>query len=44
MDGARQFRMDEGSIAGQHGGEPHVNFETIDANGDVIANNHVPLK
>jgi len=45
-DGLRQFRMDPGSVAGEHGpAVPHVHFEIFDGGTAVrpATNNHVPL-
>jgi RHS repeat-associated protein len=44
-DGARQFRIDNGSITGAHNpGVPHVHLETISPGSKVpIANNHIPF-
>jgi hypothetical protein len=46
QDGLRQFRMDNGSIAGAHApGVPHVHFETYRFEKTKFeANNHVPIK
>ncbi|WP_231663626.1 hemagglutinin repeat-containing protein, partial [Ralstonia solanacearum] len=43
-DGAREFRIDPGSLAGAHDpGVPHLHFGTKDpSTGKYISNNHVP--
>jgi len=44
-DGSRQFRFTNADITGAHGDiGPHVHFESLDANGNVTENNHVPVR
>lgn len=43
-DGLRQFRMTDADLLPTHGNMgPHVHFESLDAGGNVVENNHVPI-
>ena len=43
-DGLRQFRIDNGSLAGAHKpGVPHVHLESVSSSGVVTTNNHIPF-